>query len=154
MTIPFTATTLATAEVLTRKSPLGHQRVLLTAAETGGSLGSWEETVAPGCATPWHVHHREDEMLHVLTGRVRVFCGSRSFTAEPGAAVMLPRGEAHRVENAGDAEVRLLATVTPGGFEGFFAEFAGLKDHSPAAVMALAARYGLAFGQRSWGRAA
>jgi mannose-6-phosphate isomerase-like protein (cupin superfamily) len=145
MTTTFTAAAVARPGDFTESLALGHHRILLTAAETGGSLGIWEEIVEPGWGPPLHVHHGEDEMFHVLEGDVRIWCGEETFHAEPGVTAVLPRGVPHRFENVGDSVARMLVAVTPGGFETFFLDAAALTDASEAAIMALAGRYRLGF---------
>ncbi len=34
-----------------------------TSQSTGGALSVIEALIAPGFASPWHIHHREDELL-------------------------------------------------------------------------------------------
>ena len=69
----------------------------------------------PGAAiSPYHVHHANEELLVVLSGRplLRTPDGYRSL--EPGAVVAFPRGAdgAHRVSNPSDEDVRVLAIST------------------------------------------
>ncbi|MFW5680744.1 MAG: cupin domain-containing protein, partial [Pseudomonadota bacterium] len=85
MTAPFTAAAVARAGDFTESLALGHHRILVTAAETGGSIGVWEEIVQPGWGPPLHVHHAEDEMFHVLEGRLRIWCGEETFEVTAGA---------------------------------------------------------------------
>lgn len=60
---------------------LGHHLIRITGPETGDALGVWEELVEPEAGAPLHVHHRKDEMFHVLEGRFRIWCGEESFEA-------------------------------------------------------------------------
>ena len=119
-----------------------------SAAQSGGAVGLLEDLVAPGDGPPMHVHHREDEIFFILEGRFQVWCGGRTWTAEPGATVFLPRGVPHTFRNVGDGPGRKLVTVVPGGFEGFLADVAGRGLHVPedmAELVELAASYGLEF---------
>ena len=57
-----------------------------------------------------------------------------------------PRGQWHTFWNAGDEPCRLLEIISPGGFEGFFAELADALatcPPDPAKLAALDARYGI-----------
>jgi mannose-6-phosphate isomerase-like protein (cupin superfamily) len=127
----------------------GRRRFLITAAQTDGRISSWEETVAPGEGTPPHIHHREDEMFHVLEGRVRIWCGAETFEVGPGDTAVLPRGIRHHFQNQGDCDARLLVVCTPGGFDGMLADAGDRLAQDPATgpeVFAeLAPRYGLEF---------
>lgn len=124
---------------------LGRHLIRITGEQTGGAMGIWEEPVAPGEGPPLHMHRREEEAFYVLEGRFRFWCGEESFEAGQGTAMVLPRGVPHRFENVGEAEGRLLITVSPGGFERFFLEIDGLGEASPAQIAAVAETYGLEF---------
>jgi Cupin domain len=109
------------------------RRLLLTAADTAGSTAVWIEEVPPGAGPPLHIHAREDESFYVLDGMFR-FKG--------GETVELA------FHNDGAETGRLLVTMTPGGFEGFFlaVEAEGLSPpEDMARIGALAAQYGLSF---------
>ncbi len=145
MTTPFTAAAIARPGDVTESLALGHHRILVTGAQTGGSLGIWEEIVEPGWGPPLHVHHGEDEMFYVLEGRIRIWCGEETFEVTAGATAVLPRGIPHRFENVSETVARMLIAVTPGGFESFFLDAAALSDRSEVAIMKLAAQYRLDF---------
>jgi mannose-6-phosphate isomerase-like protein (cupin superfamily) len=70
-----------------------------------------------GDSPPLHVHRREDEVFHVLDGRLRLRVGDRDLVADAGATVVAPKGLPHtlRVESPGGA--RYLTITTGGGFE-------------------------------------
>lgn len=69
--------------------------------------------------------------------------------AGPGATVLKPRGEWHTFWNAGTTPVRFLEVIAPAAFATYFRELAGIippdGPPDPAAIVALAARYGLEF---------
>ena len=69
-----------------------------------------------------HTHEREDEISHVLAGRLGVQIGDEVLVAAPGDTAVKPRGIAHAFWNPGDEPVRFLELITPPGFEGYFAE--------------------------------
>lgn len=96
---------------------------------------------------PMHTHEHEDEVSHVLSGRLGVQIGDTVLEAGPGDTVVKPRGIAHAFWNPGDEPVRFLELITPPGFEQYFAELepilavAGPPDIP--ALMALQARHAL-----------
>lgn len=55
-----------------------------------------------GEAPPLHVHHREDEIFHILEGEMRFRVGNRELVARAGETVLAPKGIAHafRVQSA------------------------------------------------------
>jgi len=100
-----------------------------TADQTGGAFGLVESFIAPGFSPPLHVHHREDEAFYVLEGELTMRCGDRTFTAERGAFVFLPRGVPHSFVVEGDEPARMLTLLTPGGGEGVFIEGGRAPEH-------------------------
>jgi mannose-6-phosphate isomerase-like protein (cupin superfamily) len=129
---------------------------LITARETGGAFSLMEAVVPPGGGPPPHIHHREDETFYVLEGCATVTVGGKTLYALPGDLVFLPRGVEHCFKNTGTENAKFLCLITPGGFEGFFAEsFFPATDRksvpppiSPeliARMNAAAPRYGLEF---------
>jgi hypothetical protein len=86
-----------------------------------------EEVTPPQGSPPLHVHEREDEILYILEGEYEVQRGGSSFKAAKGSWVVLPRNVPHGFRNRGDTCGRLLATMTPGGFEYFFEEIGELS---------------------------
>jgi Cupin domain len=98
-----------------------------------------------------HVHRREDEVFHIVEGRFRVWCGDRTWDVGPGGVAFLPRGVPRTFRNAGPGVGRLLTTVVPGGFEGFFLLAARRGLAVPGAMPALQ-RLAASFGSSSWAR--
>lgn len=85
----------------------------------------------------------------MLEGRLTVQIGNEVVTAGPGEIVVKPRGSFHTFWNTGDAPVRFLEVISPGGFEQYFIDLARIipQDGPPDldAIVALAARYGMEF---------
>ena len=121
--------------------------------DTGGAFATWETTATPGLpGPPPHIHHREDETFYVLEGEVELTVDGSPVRAAAGTFVNIPRGSLHTFRNAGTEPARLLVSVVPGGFEGFFEEVGepatdpGPPPSAPPdveKVMAVAPKYGL-----------
>lgn len=110
--------------------------------ESGGRLAVVETSVSPQLALPRHCHHWEDEVVYVLTGEIACWRGDAWRSYGAGQSVFVPRGTEHTVVALSD-EARLLVTLTPAGFEGFYRELAGAGGPLPLdRLVALAARYG------------
>ncbi len=65
---------------------------------------------------------------------------------EPGDLIFKPRGQWHAFWNAGDEPARILELISPGGFEGYFAELAEVFSAgppNPEKIGAVAAKYEL-----------
>jgi mannose-6-phosphate isomerase-like protein (cupin superfamily) len=99
-------------------------KILLTADETDGKIGMFESVDQPGYGPPRHIHHEEDETFYILSGEVLFWLAGESRTLGPAATVFIPRGTDHTFRVLGDLPARMLTIMTPGDFEGFFAEMA------------------------------
>jgi len=98
--------------------------ILLDGEHTGGTLAMWSEITPPGGGPPPHYHLNEDEILHVIEGRVAFFLNGEWNEAGPGGTAFLPRGIVHTFKNVGDQPSRMLNMTMPSGFERFFARCA------------------------------
>ncbi len=96
--------------------------VKVTSEDTEGVFSVLEETTPPQGGPPPHIHHQEDEWIYVLEGEVELLVGDRTIRDTAGASAYAPRGILHTFKNVGTSSSRVLAVITPGGFEGFFLE--------------------------------
>lgn len=103
--------------------------------QTGGALTAFESTAAPGEGPPLHRHLREDEVIYVLAGRLRVWFHEDVHEAPAGSFVFLPKGTSHTWQNAGHETARFLILFAPAaaGMERFFERSAELADDRRAA---------------------
>lgn len=121
--------------------------------DTDGAFLLGEEFSPPGGGPPPHIHHREDEMFCVLEGEYEFLVGERTIRAGAGSVVYGPRNLPHAFKNVGTTPARMLAFVTPAGFEGFLEEVgeeATEQSSSPSfgqeeieLLLATAAKYGI-----------
>ncbi len=95
---------------------------LVTGVETNGAFVLFEAYVPPGNGSPPHVHHREDEMFYVIEGEFEFTVAGESKRLGAGDFLLGRRGVPHNFKNVGQTPGMMLITVTPAGFEGFFAE--------------------------------
>ncbi|WP_336799666.1 cupin domain-containing protein [Kaistia sp. MMO-174] len=130
-------------ERIVRNSHGGQVFIHATAAETAGALGMWETFSAPGTGPHWHTHTRETEVFRVISGRYRFWCGDTVVEAEPGATITLPPYVPHCWRNISDVPGRMLAIVTPGGFEQLFIELERRGATSDADVLAIETALGI-----------
>jgi quercetin dioxygenase-like cupin family protein len=102
-----------------------HGRVLVFGHETGGRYSLMEFVVAarPAEATvdfgP-HRHREIEETFLVRSGHLRFLLGEQVFDLSPGDFVRAPPGVRHGFANVSGAEVDLLVSFHPGGFEELF----------------------------------
>ena len=89
--------------------------VKATATETAGAYSLFERRIAPGGGLPPHLHRYEDEGTFVLAGTLAVHLQGRTFEAEAGGYVFVPRTVPHAFTNPGPEPTQLLLLVSPGG---------------------------------------
>jgi len=113
--------------------------------DTGGVLSVVESVDPPGGGPPPHIHHREDETFQVLEGEYEFTVGGKTIRAQPGATLFAPRGVPHHYRYIGQTPGRLMVTLTPAGFEGFFEEVGALtpQQQEIPRVMEIAKKFGL-----------
>jgi uncharacterized cupin superfamily protein len=90
------------------------------AMRLGPKIGSVELGVSlfeidpGGAVSPIHIHHGNEELLLVLSGRVQVRAPDGTQELDPGAVVAFPRGPAgaHQIANKSEEPARLLVFST------------------------------------------
>jgi mannose-6-phosphate isomerase-like protein (cupin superfamily) len=87
--------------------------------DTCGSFIAAETLAQPQNGPPPHIHHREDELFHILEGEFTFAFRDRTFTRKQGFSAYLPRKMLHTYKNAGSSPGKLLVISTPSGFEEF-----------------------------------
>jgi hypothetical protein len=98
----------------------------------------------PMSGPPAHVHANEDEIFIVLEGEIEFSVEGRRFVRGPLQTAFVRRGQVHSFRT-GASGARCITVLTPGGFEGFFAEAAREQLRLPEdtdEVVALAALFG------------
>jgi quercetin dioxygenase-like cupin family protein len=94
---------------------------------TGGAYSLIHLTATPGFATPYHLHHMEDEAFYVLDGEFTFFSDGKKLALGPGGYIFLPRGVPHGLRCSSEKDSRVLIHVIPGadvGFVGMMLEMA------------------------------
>src|SRR5450755_3844980 len=109
----------------------------LNGEQTGGACDYFIVEVAARGGPPLHVHHKQDETIHVLKGVFKVRIGDDTFTLNPGGFAYLPANVPHAFLNLTDAPAEIIVVFVPGGGHKFFAELAPLaraEKRDPAAI--------------------
>lgn len=122
-------------------------RTILSTTDTGGAMSITYGEADPLNGPPTHVHDNEDEIFIVLDGEMIFELAGERFSRGPMGTAFVPRGTPHSFITGANG-AHCLTVLTPGGFEGFFAEMARNQFRMPqdlAAVVAVAARYGSHF---------
>jgi len=106
-------------------------------------IEQWE--MPPGFASPYHMHHLEDEAFYILEGEMAFVCDGKWMKGGPGAYVFGPRQIPHGFKVEGSSPARMLLLCAPAGFERFVLELSvPFNDFTPpdmARLMAVAAKY-------------
>jgi quercetin dioxygenase-like cupin family protein len=122
-------------------------KILLTNDKTR-NIGMFESLDQPGYGPPRHIHHQEDEAFYLLSGEVEFWLAGRRSLHGPGEVVFVPRGVEHTFQIVGNLPARMLTVMTPGGFEGFFAEVSRAQLSIPndmSAITEIGSRFHLTF---------
>ncbi|MDQ3817144.1 MAG: cupin domain-containing protein [Acidobacteriota bacterium] len=108
----------------------GTVRFLVNSEDTNGAFATLEVTERE-YATDLHRHNFTDEAYYVLEGTLTVYVGGKIHKLGPGSYLFIPKGTPHAQGNLGKTPVKVLLTVTPGGFEGFMRDRAELIKRTP-----------------------
>ena len=90
--------------------------------DTNGSLAFIHAVVPPGSGPIAHSHGNEDEAFYLLSGQLEFLDGDKTFVAEAGSFVFIPRQRRHRFKNIGSKAAETLFLFTPGGPERVFVD--------------------------------
>ena len=65
--------------------------LLVTGEETNNAFFQFEAIVPDGGGPPAHVHSREDESFYIVSGRLEILLGDKTYQAKRGDFVYIPR---------------------------------------------------------------
>lgn len=117
-------------------------------SDTNGTLAVVESIDTPHAGPPPHIHAREDETFQVLAGEYEFMVAGKTVSARAGDTLFAPRGIPHTYNCVSPAGGKLSVTLTPAGFENFFAEIGAMspqEQQNIPLVIETAKRYGLEF---------
>jgi len=98
----------------------GHKMTIKLSGEDTDGAFSLLEIELTGDGPPQHIHKTEDETFYVLEGEVKFLLGEKISIGKKGTFVIIPRGTVHAWCLTGQEPAKLLATISPAGFEKFF----------------------------------
>ena len=102
-----------------------NQEVLIitkSSAETNGEITEFEGKDQPGIGPPMHVHYKQEEMVEVLAGKMRVKTDTKEFSVGVGESYTFKPGEPHRFWNEGTDILHYRGHVKPAGNYEYFIE--------------------------------
>ena len=94
----------------------------LTNPQTGGAFYLCEAVFEPESRSPLHIHHYEDEVIHVLEGAIDIRLDGKTLHAPAGGIVHLPKNIPHALQNPLKTLLRIMVYAIPGGLENYFDE--------------------------------
>ena len=123
---------LAAADGLRLQSGPGRDLIFkVTGEDTGGAFDYFIVEVAPHGGPPLHVHHRQEETIHVLSGRFKVRIGDDVFELQEGGFAYLPSAVPHAFLNLTDQPCEIIVVYTPGGGHKFYEELGPATRNGP-----------------------
>ena len=93
-----------------------------TGEQTNGRLSLAEHLIPAGSASPWHVHHTEDESFYVIEGELTVALGDQRLALRPGGFAFGPRDVPHGFRVEGQQPARILLLTNSSDFANFLFE--------------------------------
>ena len=138
---------LATGEGLRLQSGPGRDPIFkVTGEDTGGAFDYFIVEVAPKGGPPLHVHHKQEETIHVLKGQFKIRIGDSIYYCQEGGFAYLPSNVPHAFLNLTDEPAEIIVVYTPGGGHKFYEELGpltrnGSPDHK--AVAQVFEKYGM-----------
>src|SRR6476660_6085327 len=103
----------------------------VTAEDTDGMLGIFEDTLERGKTTPLHKHPESDELIYVLEGEILIYAEGNPRTVGQGGVVFTPRGVPHALVVTSE-RARVLSMVTPAArIEPFYRKASTLGESGP-----------------------
>jgi quercetin dioxygenase-like cupin family protein len=121
-------------------------KTILTTDESGGAISVTESISPAGSGPPRHIHQKEDESFVLLTGACDFWQDGVVHSRRAGESFFVPRGTNHTFKVTSAEPCHHLTILTPGGFEGFFAEMAKGQFRIPedmAKIAEIGAAYNL-----------
>ena len=94
----------------------------LGSEQTGGAFYVCEAVFGPESGSPLHIHHFEDEVVHVLAGEIQIRLDQDRLHAPVGGIVHLPKKIPHALQNPLKTPLRIMVHAIPGGLEHYFDE--------------------------------
>jgi quercetin dioxygenase-like cupin family protein len=119
-----------------------HRRELATGEQTGGRFALTESCAEAGYASPFHVHHDDDEAIYVLEGVIDLYLGDAVHEGRPGAWFFMPREIPHGYFIHEEGPARMLILTAPAGFDRFFHEHGQPAEAGPPAAPSISKEEG------------
>src|SRR5690349_20388987 len=138
---------LAPGEGLRLQSGPGRDLIFkVTGDDTGGALDYFIVEVAPRGGPPLHVHHKQEETIHVIKGQYKIRIGDDIFRCDEGGFAYLPSRVPHAFVNLTDEPGEIVVVYAPGGGHKFYEELGPISrggNPDRHAIAAVFEKYGM-----------
>jgi len=102
--------------------------IKVSSTDTGGAFAMFEN-IGNASGPPLHVHPNQDEIFHILEGRVLFQVGEQRMELEAGDTLFAPRGVPHAFLKIGETPARMFITYQPAGkMEAFYKRVSEFKQ--------------------------
>ncbi len=118
----------------------------VTGEDTHGAFDYFVVEVRPRGGPNLHVHHFQDEAIHVLKGRFKIRIGDSIHYVDEGGFAYLPKQVPHAFLNLTDAAGEIIVVYTPGGGHKYYEELEPLRraaSPDPQKIAAVGEKYGI-----------
>jgi mannose-6-phosphate isomerase-like protein (cupin superfamily) len=118
----------------------------LTSDQTGGAYYLCEAVFGPESGSPFHIHHREAEVIYVLEGVIEIRLAEEKLLIPAGGVVHLPREIPHALYNPLRQDLKIMVHAIPGGLEHYFDEMESALQNGPLdneTFISISQKYGL-----------
>ena len=118
-----------------------------------GAISFCREEMIPGDGIPIHKHLNEEEVIYIQYGTGLFTLGEKEYEVKAGSVAYVPKGVWHGLRNTGTADLRMLFSFTPSGFENYFREIGTRLGEAPKALsgeewQAIEKKYGIVYKPR------
>lgn len=100
------------------EEPTTSQQTVVRSLDSEGRLAVFVVPVAahePYRGAPLHVHHEQDEWIHIVAGEFVAEVGGKRFRLKPGDSLLMPMKIPHRWSIAGQSHCGAIHLYTPAG---------------------------------------
>ncbi len=94
--------------------PWGSLRWMANESVSKSSVAVARLTLRKGQSGEPHRHSNADEVIYLIRGKIRVHGEKNATTLEPGDALTIPAGMAHRIENVGNGISEMTLSYSSG----------------------------------------
>lgn len=105
---------VADARAATAHTSWGSLNWLANKALTNSAVTVGRTVIHEGMCNPRHCHPKCEEVLYLLSGRLRHTIGDQEVVLEPGDTIVIPKGVFHNAINIGQGDADMIVVFSSG----------------------------------------